>query len=1138
MLERILKFSIQHRFLIILLTLAAAAGGVYSLLHLPIDAVPDITNNQVQINIEFPALSPVEIEKQITFPIETALAGIPGLQSTRSLSRNGFSQVTAIFDDDVNIYFARQQVNERLLEARENLPPGAEPKMGAISTGLGEVYMWTVEYEHPDGKGAKVVDGEPGWQSDGSYLTPEGERLATPLEKAAYLRTVQDWIIRPQLKGVKDVAGVDAIGGYVKQYHVQPDPMKLVAYGLTFTDVIEALERNNVSVGAGYIEHKGEAYLVRAAGRIRNEDEIGNIVLGVKDGTPIYVRHVADVRVGKELRSGSASEDGHEVVVGTALMLIGANSRTVSAGVDEKLQQINKTLPPDIRAKTVLNRTKLVDATIHTVAKNLTEGAILVIVILFLMLGNIRAAFITALAIPLSMLLTAIGMVQTRVSGNLMSLGAIDFGLIVDGAVIIVENCLRMLAEKQHELGRKLSLAERLEVVFVASKQVRSATAFGEAIIITVYIPILALTGIEGKMFHPMALTVIFALAAAFVLSLTFVPAMVALGITGRVSEKENILIRASKRMYEPTVRLAIHHRRAVVLSAVAAFAASLLLFLTLGQEFVPTLDEKDIAMHAMRIPSTSLTQSSDMQFEVEKVVSQIPEVAFAFSKTGTAEMASDPMPPNVSDTFIILKPEAEWRTEAELEKLISEKTEEREKAGGHENESKGHEEGAHEHEEIKIEGHKGKLLKLIELTVKELPGNNYEFTQPIQMRFNELIAGVRGDVAVKVFGDEFELMEPSAQRIANVLRSVKGSADVKVEQTKGLPVMNIEIDRAALARYGLNVADVQDVVAIAVGGRDSGLVFQGDRRFDLVVRLPEHLRRDIEAIRSLPIPLPQHESADSTVRIASISDSNPRAMPGGFVPLGTVARIEIAEGPNQISRENGKRRVVVQCNVRGRDIGSFVVEAQSRINEQIKLASGTWLAWGGQFENLIAARERLMIVVPICFFLIFILLFSTFNSVKYAALVFSGVPLAMTGGIVSLWLRDMPFSISAAVGFIALSGVAVLNGLVMITFINQLRAEGQELEQAVIHGSLTRLRPVLMTALVAALGFVPMALATGTGAEVQRPLATVVVGGIVSSTLLTLVVLPALYRMWHRAVPPDAQVNEGVWDHQDAAKD
>ncbi len=1075
MLERVLQFSIQHRYLVVLLTIVAAIGGAYSLRRLPIDAVPDITNNQVQINTVYPALSPLEVEKQITFPIETALAGIPGLQSTRSLSRNGFSQVTAIFDDDVSIYFARQQVNERLQEARENLPPGAEPKMGAISTGLGEVYMWTVEYVHPDGKGATIVDGRAGWQPDGAYLTPEGERLTTPLEKAAYLRTVQDWIIRPQLKGVKDVAGVDAIGGYVKQYHVEPDAMKLISYGLTFQDVIDALERNNASVGAGYIEHEGEAYVVRAPGRIRGHDEIANIVLGVEDGTPIYVRNVADVRIGRELRTGSASENGNEVVVGTAFMLIGANSRTVSAAVDAKLREINRGLPPDIHAKTVLNRTKLVDATIQTVSTNLAEGAILVIVILFLMLGNIRAAAITALAIPLSMLLTAIGMVQTRVSGNLMSLGAIDFGLIVDGAVIIVENCLRLLAERQHELGRKLTLAERLEVVLAASKEVRSATAFGEAIIIIVYFPILALTGIEGKMFHPMAMTVIFALAAAFILSLTFIPAMVAIGITGRVRERENFLVRWVKQAYQPTVRLAIRIPKTVFVLAVVAFAASLGLFFTLGDEFVPTLDERDIALHAIRIPSTSLTQSSHMQFEVEKAVSRFPEVAFAFSKTGTAEMASDPMPPNVSDTFVILKPRPEWPNPSES---------------------------------------KLDLVRRIESAVQALPGNNYEFTQPIQMRFNELIAGVRGDVAVKVFGDDVEQMEPPAGAIARILKDVRGSADVKVEQTSGLPVLSVEIDRAALARYGLNVADVQDVVAIAIGGREAGLVFQGDRRFHVVVRLPENVRKNPEAIRNLPIPLPRREPGDA--RHQSGNNEVDARVRGRFIPLSEVATIRIEEGPNQISREDGKRRVVVQCNVRDRDIGSFVAEAQRRIDAEVKLTPGAWISWGGQFENLIAARRRLLVVVPICLFLIFVLLFGTFHSMKYALLVFTGVPLALTGGIVSLWLRDMPFSISAAVGFIALSGVAVLNGLVMITFINHLREQGQDVDGAIINGSLTRLRPVLMTALVAALGFVPMALATGTGAEVQRPLATVVVGGIVSSTVLTLVVLPALYRMWH----------------------
>ncbi|WP_428941036.1 efflux RND transporter permease subunit [Fontivita pretiosa] len=1120
MLERVLRFSIQHRWLVVLFTLMAAALGGWSLMRLPIDAVPDITNNQVQINTLYPALSPFEIEKQVTFPIETALAGIPGLEYTRSLSRNGFSQVTAVFADDVDIYFARQQVGERLREARENLPPGAEPRMGAISTGLGEIYMWTVHFEHPNGDGATLEDGKPGWQSDGTYLTPEGELLTNAVEQAAYLRTVQDWIIRPQLKNVVGVAGVDSIGGYEKQYVVQPDPMKLVSYGLTFHDVIEALEKNNVSTGAGFIEHKGEGYNVRVTGRIGNEDQIRDIVLGSRNGVPIHVRDVAVVGVGPDLRTGSASENGQEVVVGTALMLIGENSRTVSKRVDEKLAEINKSLPPDIRAKTVLNRTALVNDTIKTVEKNLAEGAILVIVILFLLLGNIRAAIITSLAIPLSMLLTATAMVHSRISGNLMSLGAIDFGLIVDGSVIIVENCLRMLAQRQHHLRRKLTLAERLETIFDASRQMIQPSVFGQAIIITVYIPILALTGIEGKMFKPMAATVIFALLSAFVLSLTLVPALVALGITGRVKEKENLLVRSAKVGYERIVRWAVRLRWAVVGVAILVFAGSALLFMRLGQEFVPQLDEGNIAVHAMRIPGTGIEQSTRMQLFVEQTLSKFPEVAFVYSKTGTAEMASDPMPPNVSDTFIILKPQDQWRSEDELDRLIAQKQEELQTMGveAGRNDDHGERETAHRDQREHGEAphtHKGKLLKLMELTLGQVPGNNYEFTQPIQMRFNELIAGVRSDVAVKLYGDEFEQMLPTAKAIAAILRDTAGAADVKVEQTAGLPMMTIELDRSALARYGLNVADVQDVINIAIGGREAGLVFQGDRRFDLVVRLPDHIRADIAELRNLPIPLPSlGQEGDASV--ASAADG-PIMQPGRppFVPLGSLAQIQVAEGPNQISREQGKRRVVVQANVRGRDIGSFVAEAQQRIADQVKLPAGTWLDWGGQFENLMAARQRLMIVVPICFLMIFLLLFSTFNSVKHAVMVFTCVPLALTGGVAALWIRDMPFSISAAVGFIALSGVAVLNGLVMVTFINQLRAEGEQLEHAIIRGSMTRLRPVLMTALVAALGFVPMALASGRGAEVQKPLATVVIGGIISSTLLTLVVLPAIYRIW-----------------------
>ena len=1132
MLERVLKFAIQHRWMIVLFTAFAAAVGAWSLRRLPIDAVPDITNNQVQINTSYPALSPFEIEKQVTFPIETALAGIPGLEYTRSLSRNGFSQVTAVLQDGVDIYFARQQVGERLREAGEALPPGAEPGMGAISTGLGEVYMYTVHFVHPDGEGAPVEEDKPGWQSDGTYLTPEGERLADDVERAAYLRTVQEWIIRPQLKTVPGVAGVDSIGGFERQYFVQPDPMKLVSYGLTFHDVIEALEKNNASTGAGFIEHKGEAYNVRVAGRIGNEEEIRNIVLSNRGGTPIFVRDVATVGSGRELRTGSASENGQEVVVGTAMMLIGENSRTVARAVDEKMAQIDASLPPGVKAKTVLNRTGLVNETIRTVEKNLFEGAIFVVVVLFVMLGNFRAAIICALAIPLSMLLTATGMVTSGMSGNLMSLGAIDFGIIVDGSVIIVENCLRVLAEKQHELGRRLTLGERLEAVVAASTQVRGATAFGEAIIITVYIPILALTGVEGKMFRPMAATVIFALVAAFVLSLTFIPAMVAIGVTGRVKETEVFFVRWLKSAYEPSVRWAVRLRWAVVAVAVAAFLGSLALFTRLGQEFVPTLDEGNIAMHAMRIASTGIEQSTEMQLRLEKVVSSFPEVAFVFSKTGTAEMASDPMPPNVSDTFIMLKPEDQWRTEEELDRLVARKQEEVAAMGGHGGHEEHGEEGhGHEHGPPPT-GRKGKLIKLMELTFGQIPGNNYEFTQPIQMRFNELIAGVRGDVAVKVYGDEFDQMVPAAEAIADALRATAGAADVKVEQTRGLPMMTVRLDRAALARYGLNVVDVQDVVNIAVGGREAGLVFQGDRRFDLVVRLPEHIRSQISELRNLPIPLMHVREEGRDTRVASMEGVAPQPIQPPFVPLGTLAEIEIAEGPNQISRENGKRRVVVQCNVRGRDIGSFVAEAQQRITRQVTLAPGTWLDWGGQFENLMAARERLMIVVPVCFFLIFLLLFSTFNSVKYALMVFTCVPLALTGGIVALWLRGMPFSISAAVGFIALSGVAVLNGLVMVTFINQLRQEGEDLEEAIRRGSMTRLRPVLMTALVAALGFVPMALATGRGAEVQKPLATVVIGGVISSTLLTLVVLPAIYRLWHpreeRTPPATATVPVG----------
>lgn len=1058
MIDKILKFSIANRVLVVLITAFAAAYGLYSMKNLPIDAVPDITNNQVQINTVVPGLSPNEIEKQVTYPIENALAGIPGLESTRSLSRNGFSQVTAIFYDNVNVYFARQQIGERLAEAKEFLPSGAEPKMGPISTGLGEIYMWTVEYEHPKGKGTKHVPGSPGWQLDGSYLTPEGHKLRSDPELASYLRTVQDWIIRPQLKGVVGLAGVDSIGGFVRQYHVEPVIEKMIALGITFDDITHALETNNISIGAGYIEQNQQSYLVKGDGRLESPDEINDIVITTRNGVPIHIKDIGSVVIGKEMRTGSSSENGQEVVIGTAMMLIGANSRTVALAVDERMQEINKTLPPDIKAKTILNRTKLVDATINTVSKNLTEGALLVIAILFLMLGNIRAALITACIIPLSMLMTVVGMIHTKISGNLMSLGALDFGLIVDGAVIITENCLRRLNEKQKDLKRMLSLNERLEEVAAAAKEMIKPTVFGQAIILTVYIPLLTFSGVEGKMFEPMAMTVIFALIAAFILSLTFTPAMIAIFVKPKADEKENVIMAKAKAIYAPLLEKAMKIPEQIIAASIIISFAAFLLFFRLGQEFVPTLDEKDIALHAVRIPSTSLTQSTAMQLDVEKTLASFPEVAFAFSKTGTAEMASDPMPPNVSDTFVMLKPSDEW-PDPSLTKL--------------------------------------ELIARLEEALKKLPGNNYEFTQPIEMRFNELIAGVRSDVAVKLYGDDFDKLQATAEKIASVLSKIKGAADVKVAQTDGLPILEIKVKRDVAKRLGLNVSDVLGTVSKAIGGDNAGVLFEGDRRFDIFVRLPPHIRENPVALGDIPISLPNNKA---------------------YVPLREVATLTATEGLNEISRENGKRVTIVQANVRGSDLGSFVTTAKERIAKQVKIPPGYWLEWGGTFENLISARNHLLLVVPLCFALIFMLLFSSLHSFKESFIVFTGVPLALTGGIIALWVRDMPFSISAAVGFIALSGIAVLNGLVMLTYINQLIAKGTPIHTAITTGALTRLRPVLMTALVASLGFVPMALAMGTGAEVQKPLATVVIGGLISSTALTLFVLPALCSLLLRA--------------------
>ena len=1046
MIERILKYSVERRHWVVALTLVAALFGAWSLSQLPIDAVPDITNKQVQINVEHPAFSTTDIERLVTFPLETALAGIPGLEHTRSISRNGFCQVTAVFDDAVDIYFARQQINERLTAARESLPVGIKPKMGPITTGLGEVLMWAVEFE-PQALGQA-----------GGFVTPGGERLTNNVQRLAFLRTVQDWIIRPQIKTVPLVADVDAIGGYVKQYHVLPRLGQLSGHGLTLSDLVAVLERNNLSLGAGYIERDGSASIVRASSRLGGSADIAGVVLKQSNGTPVRISDVADVAIGGEMRLGSASINGHETVIGTAMMLTGANSRAVAKAAAEQLTEVRRSLPPGITVRPVLDRSRLVNATIDTVAHNLFYGAALVVAVLFALLGNLRAAFLTALAIPLSMLLAAAGMHRAGISGNLMSLGAIDFGIIIDGSVIIVENCLRRLAGRQRELGRLLTLGERLDVVRSASYEVRRPFVYGVGIITVVYLPILALTGIEGKLFHPMALTVIFALAGAFVLSLTFVPAMVALAIRGRVAESDNALMRTARQSYAPVLDFALCHKGIVLGSAAAMLLGAGVLFANLGQEFVPKLDEGDIAMHAMRIPGTGIEQSTQMQLEVERAVAKLDEVELVFSKTGTADLAADSMPPSVSDTFIIFKPRAEWPEPRLAKRAI----------------------------ESKVRAVVGKLV-----------GNKYEFTQPIEMRFHELISGVRGDLAVKVFGENPVELRRAAEEIAAVMRGVPGAADVKVEQTTGMPELTVRPKLGTMARYGLDAAEVVESVNIAIGGRAAGQVFDGDRRFDIVVRLPEAKRRQASTLVELPILMPVDPSGDAAVP--------------PILPLSELAEVVQTEGPFQVSRENSKRRVVAQCNVRDRDLAGFVGEVREKVNSDVKLPAGTWLDWGGQFENLTAARQRLAIVVPACFALIFLLLHATFGAVRPALLVFTAVPLALTGGVAALWLRGLPFSISAAVGFIALSGVAVLNGLVLVTFINQLREQGRPLEEAVREGALTRLRPVLMTALVASLGFLPMALATGTGAEVQRPLATVVIGGILTATALTLVVLPAL---------------------------
>ena len=1029
MINAILRFSVERRFLTLSLILVLVGVGVWSFQRLPIDAVPDITNVQVQINTEAPGYSPLEAEQRITFPVETALYGLPNLSYTRSLSRYGLSQVTVVFEEGTDIYFARNLINERLGAIKSALPPGLEPEMGPIATGLGEIFMYTVE----------ALPGAT--QADGS-----------PLDATA-LREIQDWIIKPQLAQVPGVIEVNTIGGYDKQYHVTPSPQRLLEFGITVDELVSALRANNTNRGAGYIERNGQQLLVRSPGQLATIGDIEQVVIANRDGVPVRVADVAEVAIGKELRTGAATRDGKETVMGTAMMLVGENSRAVAQAVAEKLEAIQPSLPDGVKVEAVYDRTALVDKAIATVEKNLLEGALLVIVVLFLLLGNLRAALITAAVIPLSMLATITGMVRSGVSANLMSLGALDFGLIVDGAVIIVENCIRRLSQAQHQ--GQLALKERLQLVFEATNEVIRPSLFGVAIITVVYLPIFSLTGVEGKMFHPMAATVVMALLAAMVLSLTVVPAAVAVFMGGKISEKESPVISGAKSLYRPALRVAMRFRWLVLGGATTLVAVCLWLATTLGSEFIPQLDEGDIALHALRIPGTGLEQSIEMQSQLEERLKAFGEVDKVFAKIGTPEVATDPMPPSVADNFVILKPRSQWPN--------PDKT-------------------------------KDELVAEMAAAVEMLPGNKYEFTQPIEMRFNELISGVRADLGIKVFGDDLDQLLASANDVLEVVESMEGAADARVEQVTGLPMLSVHPKRMALSRYGLTVDDLKDLVAAGVGGENAGLIYEGDRRFQLVVRLPEDIRRDVDSLADLPVPLPD----------------------GGYVPLSEVAELELAPAPNQISRENGKRRVVVTANVRDRDLGGFVEEAQARIADDVDLPAGYWLDYGGTFEQLQSASQRLAIVVPVTLAIILALLVMAFGSLKDALIIFTGVPLALTGGVLSLWLRDMPLSISAGVGFIALSGVAVLNGLVMIAFIRDLWHEQGDLMKAIVEGALIRLRPVLMTALVASLGFVPMALNTGTGAEVQRPLATVVIGGIISSTLLTLFVLPVLYALLH----------------------
>jgi cobalt-zinc-cadmium resistance protein CzcA len=1055
MINTILASSVSKRWLVLFLTLIIAAIGAWQLKLLPIDVTPDITNKQIQLNTVVPTLSPVEVEKRVTYPIETAIAGLNGIESFRSISRNGFSQVTVILKDSANLYFMRQQVSERLALARSSLPAGAEPVMGPVSTGLGEVFHYSVEFEHPAGAGAEKTTAKPGWQPDGSFLTEEGEYLKDQVAQMAYLRTVQDWIIRPQLRTTPGVADIDSLGGYVKQYVVEPDPARLASYGISLLELSEAIGAANVSAGGNFVQRAGEAYIVRADGRLQNGEEISRAVVANRNGVPVTVGQIANVVIGGELRTGAASKDGVEAVVGSALMLVGANSRIVAGAVGDKLRQISKTLPHGIIIVPTLDRSQLVIATIKTVSRNLLEGALLVVAILFAILGNWRAALIAALVIPLSFLMSAIGMNQLGISGNLMSLGALDFGLIIDGAVIIVENTVRHLAEKQLQYGRLLTLRERLEEVVASSREMVRPTVYGQVVIFLVFLPCLTFQGVEGKMFSPMVITLMLALASAFVLSLTFVPALIAVLLKGDLQEREVSVIQASRKRYEPLLKWTIQQPLIMMVGVLAILLVAMVAFRSAGREFMPTLDEQNLNLSSVRIPSTSIDRSLALDLQIEKVVKALPEVDMVYSKAGTASLAADPMPPNASDNYIILKPRSEWPAGITT---------------------------------------KQQVIDRIRQVTKQVVGNNFDVTQPIEMRFNELLGGVRSDVAVKLYGDDVDQLALTARQITNVLRNTPGAVDTRFAQTSGFPTFDIVFDRAAIGRYGLTVKEVAETVSAALAGLPSGQVFEGDRRFDVVIRLPGALRNNLDILGSLPVELPAANNGE-----------------GGSVLLRQLVQFRFNEGLNEVSRDNGKRRIYIETNIEGRDLGSFVDEAKQRIEQKVVLPSGSWIEWGGQFKNLEEATNRLMIVIPLCLLLIGVTIYLAVGSLPLAAIIMTTVPLATAGGIFALYLRDIPLSISAAVGFIAVSGVAVLNGLVLINAIKKRVDAGVPADTAVIAGSLERLRPVLMTALVASLGFVPMAIATGTGAEVQKPLATVVIGGLVTATILTLLVLPML---------------------------